>query len=147
MAQEIPYSAWIAIAFFWAICGFAVWKGGWEERIAGGALALGALATPIVKDHHWLGPQWGVFSIDLVYLALIVAIAMRTKRWWPLPAAAFQLLGVMTHAARIADHSVGGWAYITAGVIWSYALLITVAVGAFNHWRENTSLRGQAFPH
>lgn len=141
MAQAIPYSAWMAIAFFWAVCGFAVWKGGWEERIVGGALALAILATPIVKDHHWLGPQWGVLSVDLVLLVLIGVIALRTERWWPLPAAAFQLLGVMTHAARIADQSVGGWAYITAGVIWSYALLITITVGAFNHWRGGITRR------
>jgi hypothetical protein len=113
-----------------------VWKGGREEKLAGAALALAAFATPLLKDPRWLGPQWGVFAGDVAFLALIVTIAMRTRRWWPLCAAGFQLLGVLTHAARLIDDTVGSWAYATAGVIWSYAVLAAVAVGTIGSWRD-----------
>lgn len=125
---------------FWAVCTFAIWKGGREEKIAGAALALAAFATPLLKDDRWLGPQWGVFAGDLAFLILIGGIAMRTRRWWPICAAGFQLLGVLTHTARLVDHSLGSWAYATAGVIWSYAVLAAVALGTYGAWRQEVQL-------
>ena len=122
------------------MCTFAIWKGGRDEKIAGASLAVAAFATPLLKDDRWLGPQWGVFAGDLAFLLLIVAIAMRTRRWWPICAAGFQLLGVLTHAARIIDNSVGSWAYATAGVIWSYSVLAAVAIGTLGAWREELQL-------
>ena len=52
-----------------------------------------------------------------------------------MPAAAFQLLAVVTHMAIMADKGVRAWAYITALILWSYLVLISLAAGTYLHAR------------
>ncbi|WP_374469367.1 hypothetical protein [Phenylobacterium sp.] len=74
--------------------------------------------------------------MDVSLLVVVVVVAMRSSRYWPIFAAAFQLLAVITHAAHLLDPGVGDWAYVTAGVIWTYLLLLALALGTWNRWRE-----------
>jgi hypothetical protein len=137
---------WPGIAFGWAVALAAFWKGGWSERTAAGAFILAWLATPLLRDRSWIGTQWGGFAIDIVFLAVLVGVALRSRRYWPLFAAAFQLLAVLTHLARIIDPHVHVWAYITAGVIWTYLTLFAIALGAYNRWRERSQPAAKAAP-
>ena len=127
---------WIGIAFGWAVAICAMWKGGWSERVAAAAFLIAWVATSLARDHRWIGPQWGGFVIDILFLAALLFVAFRSRRYWPLFAAGFQLLAVLTHLARIIDPNVHNWAYITAGVIWTYLTLFSIALGTYNRWRE-----------
>jgi len=127
---------WLGLMVFAAVCTFALWKGGLEERITAASLLLGDVVTLALRDRSWQGTQWIGFGVDVAFLLIITTIALRSPRYWPLAAAGFQLLGVVTHAARMIDPHVQAWAYITAGVIWTYAVVIALAVGAYNRWRE-----------
>jgi hypothetical protein len=138
--HALALPAWIGITIGWSVAGTALWKGGWSERVAAVGFVLAWLATPLTRDHRWVGPQWSGFAIDVLFLAVLLVIALRTRRYWPLFAAAFQLLAVFTHLARIIDPAVGGWAYITAGVIWTYLTLFAIAYGTYNRWRERRQL-------
>lgn len=138
---------WLGLAIFGAVCAFALWKGGAEERIAAASLLLGDVITLSFRDRSWEGTQWVGFGVDVAFLLVIGLIALRSKRYWPMAAAGFQLLGVVTHAARMIDSHVRPWAYITAGVIWSYAVLIALAVGAYNRWRERRQLEAPRPAH
>lgn len=75
--------------------------------------------------------QWGVFAIDLAVLALYVWLAMRSSRHWPLFAAGFQLLAIVTHIGRAVDTAISGWAYLTAGLIWSYLVVAAIGYGSW----------------
>lgn len=122
----------VPILVIGAVCIFSVWKGDREERIAGIAFAIGVVTAPLLKDRQWVGPQWGNFALDAAYFALLIGMALRTRKYWPLFAAGFQLLLVLTHAASMVDHQLGAWAYITAGVIWTYLGLFALGAGAWN---------------
>lgn len=130
----LPY--WIPAVVIGCSCLFAVVKGGREEQVAAVYFGLAALAAPFLLDRRWAGTQWAMFAVDLGYLALMLTFAFRTSRWWPIPAAAFQLLAVVTHLASLFDHQLRAWAYVTAGVIWTYLGLATIVLGAYNHARE-----------
>jgi hypothetical protein len=117
------------------VCGGAFWKGDREQQIAAGGLLLGWVFTLLLRDPRWQGAQWGAFAVDVAFLALLVALALTTRRFWPLAAAAFQLLAVVTHTARVLDASLGGWAYATAEVIWTQLVLVAMGVGVWNSWR------------
>lgn len=126
---------WVGLTLTFVVCGGAFWKGSREEQLAAGGTLLSWLATLVLRDHRWLGLQWGAFASDTVLLILLTGIAVRTRRYWPLVAAAFQLLCVLIHVARLIDPGVRGWAYATGQVIFTQLLLISIGVGVINTWR------------
>jgi hypothetical protein len=50
--------------------------------------------------------------------------------------AAFQLLTTATHVAVMIDLRIWVYAYLTAYLVWSYALLAALAWGGVLAWRE-----------
>ena len=116
----------------------AFWKGSREEQLAAGGVLLSFAITVALRDRSWAGTQWSAFVADVVLLALLTAISLRTTRYWPLVAAAFQLLCVMTHVARMVDPGVRAWAYATGQVIFTQLYMVAVGVGVWNTWRGRT---------
>ena len=126
-----------------AVSAFAWWRGGWPERTVAVANVVASLASGLAENRHdFIDPQWGVMTIDVLFLAMLVWLVVRSDRRWPMFAAAFQLLAVVTHGAMMADPSVGGWAYITGYIIWGYLVLTSLGVGAWFVARDR--LRGGA---
>ncbi len=131
---------WVGLAIAVIVGGGAFWKGGREEQVAAGGLMLSWLTTMVLRDPRWIGTQWGAFGADTCLFLLLLVLALRTKRYWPLAAAAFQLLCVVTHIARIVDPGVRAWAYATGQVIWSQWVFFSVGVGTWNTWRGTRQL-------
>jgi hypothetical protein len=102
-------------------------------------VALGFLlswfADAVLKDQRFQGPQWANFASDTVYFLVILFVALRSRSYWPLFAAAFQLLEVVTHVASTVDRHLSAWAYITANVIWTYLVLGAILVGTLGALR------------
>jgi hypothetical protein len=137
---------WVGLAIAVITCGGAFWKGGREEHVAAGGLILSWLTTIVLRDPRWVGTQWGAFGADICLLILLTAIALRSRRYWPLFAAAFQLLCVITHIARMADPGVRAWSYATGQVIWSQSVFFSLGVGVFNTWRRERQLATSGSP-
>jgi hypothetical protein len=138
-----PY---FGLALTVAVCGGAFWKGGREEQFAAGGLLLSWAMTIALRDRNWVGTQWSAFAADTVLLLLLTGIALRTKRYWPLFAAAFQFLCVLTHVARTIDPGVRAWAYATGQVIWSQLVFVAVGVGVWGVWRGRAQLANSEAP-
>jgi hypothetical protein len=134
---------WIGLIATTLVCGAAFVKGGRDEQLAAGGLVLGWIATLVLRDPRWGGTQWGGLAVDAVYLALLTVVALASARYWPIFAAAFQLLGVVTHAARTLDDGVGDWAYATAGVIWTWLVILALGVGVAGCWLGPRRLAGR----
>ena len=118
------------------VCASAFWKGSREEQIAAGGLLMSWAVTIALRDRSWAGMQWSAFAADGCLLILLTALSLRTARFWPLAAAAFQLLCVVSHVARIVDPGVRAWAYATAQVIWTQLVFVALGVGVWNTWRQ-----------
>jgi hypothetical protein len=127
--------SWIGFAVLCAVAGAALLMGGWEERWASASLAANVVLTRVLRDQSWPHVQWTEFALDLLLLCALFAVALRSKKYWPLAAAAFALLSTLTHVANMADPHVVRWAYLTAILIWTYSLMITLGVGVYNHCR------------
>lgn len=113
-----------------AVCAVAVWRGRDLERLAAGAeLATWALTLLVFKSRSE-STQWAVLAIDVALFAVLLWIALRSTRYWPLLAAGFQLLALITHFAHAVDAVVSGWAYLTAILIWNYLTLFAIGYGA-----------------
>ena len=119
------------------ISGAALWRGGRAERVI--ALAnLGAWGASLLLENrtNWLDPQWGVLLVDIAFLAVLLAFALRNAATWLLFAAAFQLLSVVTHVAIMVDGGVRARAYFQGLAIWSYLVLFSLGFGAWARWRQ-----------
>lgn len=131
-AQIFP---WFGITLTIVVSAGAFWKGDREEQLAAGGVLLSFAITLAMRDRTWAGTQWAAFISDALLLALVTAISLRTTRYWPLVAAAFQLLCVMTHVARTIDPGVHAWAYATGQVIFTQLYMVAIGVGVWNTWR------------
>jgi hypothetical protein len=128
---------WFGLVLTVVVCGGAFWKGDRETQLAAGGFLLGWAATIALRDRSWVGTQWSAFASDAGLLIILIVISLRTRRYWPLAAAGFELLCVVTHVARLIDPGVYAWAYATAQVIWTQLVVVAIGVGVWNAWREN----------
>ena len=123
--------------------GYAWLRGGWVERAVAVTNVAAWFATLALQDrNNWVDPQWGMLAVDVAFLSVLLVLVVRSDRDWIMPAAAFQLLAVATHAAIVADSGVRARAYLTALTVWSYLVLVSLAVGAYRHGRRRAAPPG-----
>ena len=119
-------------------CAIAVALGRRVARLAALLLAaqlfLIACEPFIVRSSNALRPV-GTFT-DIVLAVVFVVLALRERRQWVAAAAAFQILSVLTHVARVLSPQVRGWAYMTGAILWGYSALAAVVWGAFRERAE-----------
>ena len=117
------------------ICGYAFWRGHRDERVVA-AVCLGASVLSLLSLAQWQyrysGVEFGLLLVDAATLALFVAVALRSRRFWPLWVAGLQLTTSMGHLLKAIDISLLPLAYGAALRLWSYPILIILAVGT---WR------------
>ncbi|HEY5410808.1 MAG TPA: hypothetical protein VIJ94_08775 [Caulobacteraceae bacterium] len=129
LVHTLPQQIWTALML--AVAALALWRGGWPERTIAFGMVVDSIASGILQNtRDWGAPQWADLAIDVIYLAVMIWVALRSDRWWPLWAAAFQVISIAIYVARMVDPRVGALAPFTAGVIWSYLILVVVAIGA-----------------
>ncbi len=123
-----------------AVAGLAAWRGRWEERTIAFGMVVDSLAANVFQNtHDWTAPQWADLAIDGGYLIVMVWVALRSNRMWPLFAAAFQLIDVAIYLAFIADGRVGALAPYFAIAIWSYLILIVIVIGTLTRPKLQSS--------
>lgn len=132
----ISLFSWIWIGAVTLVCGGAIWRGGFSERLAGGAIYAGWLASVLLADPDLTGAQWAILVVDALLLAVLIALALRSDRYWPMAAAGFHFLTIVTHGARVIDPTFDLWVYITAEIVWGYLMLSALAFGVWARWRE-----------
>ncbi len=127
---------WMSLGALLISAGVAFWRGGWSERCSGAAMILAWVATAAL--HHGLqlwGVQQGVMFVDILLLSVLLFVALRSDRWWPLWACGFQGLNVVLHLAVIADSKVWGLAYFRASSVFSYLVMLALFLGAASRFR------------
>lgn len=112
-------------------CGIA-WKwGGLDERLAAGAILLAVLVSNLTVESHFRGTEPGVFIVDIVLLLGLLIIALRSDRFWPMWATAFQLVATLVHLGSMVETGDFAWAYYVALAFWSFPVFLTVIAGTW----------------
>jgi hypothetical protein len=131
----MPEIVWLACMS--AVSLFAFWAGGRPERVVAAANLAAWVGTFLAYDRLRFGDvQLGVLLVDAAFLAVLVWVALTARRWWPLFAAAFQLLGLVIHLATELDSGIVLLTYLRGLMIWSYLVLAALALGASSAWRR-----------
>jgi hypothetical protein len=120
-------------------CGYALWRGRSDERIVASVCVGATLASRFAFSPlsvRYTGVEDGLLFIDLAVLAAFVFIALRSSRFWPLWVAGLQLTASTAHVLKAIDESLLPLAYGAAIALWSYPILIILAIGTWRGHRR-----------
>lgn len=112
--------------------GFLAWRyGGLDERLTATAFVTATLLTRAIDGSDFSHTQFGVFGVDFAVLILLLVIALRSDRFWPMWACAFQLVGTTVHIASMTEKGDFAWAYAVALIFWSYPVMMALLAGTW----------------
>jgi hypothetical protein len=120
-------------------CIYALMCGGLPERIGIAVVAANAVLSFVLVSGpsiRFRGIEFGVFTVDVLAFFFFVLLALRANRFWTIWVSALLGLGVVGHLARWAGPDVIPWAYALILELWSYPILVIIAMGTFNHQRR-----------
>ena len=122
-----------------AVCFYALWRGGADERIVALTCLGGTAATMLVISplrQRYAGVEEGLLLVDMAVLAGFITVALRSKRFWPLWIAGLQLTTSIGHVLKGIDQDLLPRAYGAALQFWSYPILVILAVGTYRQHRR-----------
>ena len=127
-----PILYWTLLAL---TCGYAFYRGGRYERVVAAVCVVASIVTVVANsplnqlyDHV----DEGTLLVDIAVLAAFVAVALQSDRFWPLWVAGLQLTTSFAHLFKAIDPQLFPEAYGAALRVWSYPILLILAVGT---WR------------
>jgi hypothetical protein len=118
------------VACLLAVVAVAMKYGRHDEHIGALAVVMAAILTPIARQSGYMSAEVGILIVDFLLCSTFGWLALRSRRFWPMWAAGFQLGAVWVHvaAARLPHLSPGAYAETLA--IFSYPVLVTLILGS-----------------
>jgi hypothetical protein len=116
-------------------CGYAFARGGRSERICALAFAIGVILTfaavsPLATRYRHV--ELSVAAIDMVSFLIVLAVALRSERYWPIWLSALYFLQVMSHLFRLLPGAIA----LIYGImmdVWAYPMLLVIVIGTWRH--------------
>jgi hypothetical protein len=115
------------------VTGFAMWKGGRTEQLAGLFILVATILTFLLPDRRWNDVQFGMMWMDIISFVILIGFALFADRWWTLFAAAVQGLSVLLHLAFWAQMKITSYVYMTGVNIVGHMLLLTLLCGTISY--------------
>jgi hypothetical protein len=128
-------------ALMWGVTIYAFRRGGREERIAAVGIVVASYATPLAlismptRFHRVEVP---LALLDACLAVLLLYLALRSNKFWPLWLTAMQCLTIFSHFALLVPHMLP-WSYWNAAVVWSYPMWIVLAIAIRRHHRAQSN--------
>ena len=120
------------------ICGLALRYGDSPARRIAGAILIAWCASLLVYQNSARFTDTGVMIIDGLVAVFFIWESLRSRRLWTVVVAAFQLLALASHLATVIDHRVTINTYRLSLAVWSYGILLVLAIAV---WRHRRALR------
>jgi hypothetical protein len=118
-------------------CGYAFLSGRRDERLVAATCVIATIATRLaISPLHdrYSGVEIGVFAVDVGTFLAFTWVALKSERFWPLWVAGLQLTTGLAHILKVMETDLFPIAYAAAGRLWSYPILLILAVGT---WRSH----------
>ncbi len=122
-------------AAFWMMaslcCMYGIVLGGRDGRHAALLIILAVPATKWAQDtwRDWGTTHFPVMVVDLLLLAGLLVLALRSRSFWPLWMTASQLLAVVTHVATFFTQGHSQRIYAGLEGVWAIPCLLSMVVG------------------
>ena len=121
----------VNLAFLVLACGFVFYKGGRTERLAAAATVASWAITPFVVSHDWFSPQYALLVINAGYLAILLTLALKSRRYWPMAAAAAMVLDVASQIAFIINPNIWPLAFFYGDVACGWLAIAALVAGTW----------------
>lgn len=140
--------------FYWtlllAVTIYAFARGRIDERSAAAICFVASIATVVVASplsRRFTGMEVGVFAVDAMALLGFTAIALISKRFWPLWVAGFQLTSTFAHALKAIRLDLIPQVYAAAERFWVYPIFLMIVLGTWRgHRRRQHDASGTPIP-
>ena len=120
----LGYSVWLFVL------GLGLWRGERPERTVALTHLIAIFVTPVAQAHIiTTNPDLGIMSVDLVVMAILLWVALRSDRWWAMFSAAFFLVTIGIHAIKITRPDTSQYVYAPALVFFDYLALYALLAG------------------
>jgi hypothetical protein len=129
-----PFLYWTLLAL---TCGYALRCGRSDERVVALVCIVASVVTAFVLSPwraRYSGVESGELLVDLTALSAFIFVALRSDRFWPLWIAGLQLTTSISHFLKAVEFDLLPQAYAAAAKVWSYPILVILAVGT---WRAH----------
>ncbi len=134
--------------FLIAVCAYSIWRGGAPEQITGIACLLAAAATLLIhmpQARYFRELEVEIALVDLLLLGVLVGVALRANRYWPIWAAAAHSTAVAVHVVRAFNPTMDWPVYAMAASGSSIVVMAILAAATVRH-RRRLRLRGSDPP-
>jgi len=128
---------WVTIAYVTGVFVFALWKGGPRERLI--AVIVEAFMINGLLDFY---PRISGIGVDLVQLGACLACALRSRSYWTIWASAAWVLSVITDIVYLTTPEISRWTYLSASLVWNYALVAALLIGTLARMRLVSRAQG-----
>jgi hypothetical protein len=123
-------------------CAYAWFRGHADERVVAAICFIASLLTlAVISSFRTLysNLEIGVLMVDIVTLAGFTYVALRSERFWPLWISGLQLTTSVAHFLKVVEPSLLPIAYSAAARMWSYPILVILAIGTWRSQRRGRS--------
>lgn len=120
-------------------CGYALWRGGAPERIAAGSMLAATIASAVFRsdiDGRFIELEIGLFLVDAILFAILLAVMLRADRGWPILICALHLCTVGAHGVKFIDSEMIRVTYVVMVTAWSWPMVIALGIGTWRHRRR-----------
>lgn len=119
--------------------GYAMWRGGAPERAVGCSMVAAYVATLFSHSEfaiRFTDVELGVLTIDILLMVILMAVALKADRGWPILLAGLHLTTVGAHAVRMIEPEMIEVTYAVMLSMWSYPMVVALALGTWRHRRR-----------
>lgn len=130
----LGFYALLSITVLAAIC----W-GGWAERSVAALFTAATIATVGVRTPwaiRYSAVEMGVLIVDLLLLASLALVVMRSQRMWPIFATAFHAVALLAHLAKAVNPDFWRFGYDLMAGMGGYPAVVALAIGVLRNRRS-----------
>ncbi len=131
----LPFTLFIT---FLVSTGIAFRWGGFDERFCAVAMTIATVVSNLDSTRSFAQTETSLVIVDLLLFLALLVVALRSDRFWPMWATAFQLVAMLVHAGSTVQQGDFAWAYYIALVFWSFPALIALGAGTWLEVRRRS---------
>lgn len=113
------------------------WRfGGRSERWGALIVTVGTIATFLLTDpvlFDWRTHRGALIAVDVVALAALLLLCLRSTRFWPIWATAFHLIALASHGSIYILPTALLQVYVLFQGFWIYPVMLCIVIGSMGH--------------